>query len=142
MKKNIPMHLLRIIVAVIFFTEGLLKFLWPAELGAGRFAQIGLPVPTQMAEFVAILEMAAALALFFNLYAGDAALLLLGVIAGALIMTKIPILLGHSFLGFQPAAIAHYGVLSFLHESRTDLLVLFALLVILTESGFSWWRRD
>ncbi len=142
MKKSLPLHLLRTLVAIVFFTEGLLKFLWPEALGPGRFAQLGLPVPTQMAQFVAIVEMVAALALIANLYAGDAALLLLGVILGALVMTKIPILLGHAFLGFQPAALPHYGLLSFLHEARTDLLVLFALIVILAESGIRWGRRD
>lgn len=142
MKKALPLHLLRIIVSVIFFTEGLLKFLWAEELGAGRFARIGLPVPTQMAQFVALLEMVAALALVSNLFAGDAALMLIGVILGALVTTKIPILLGHSFLGFQPAQLPHYGVLSFLHESRLDLLMLFALIVILAQSRVSWGNRD
>lgn len=142
MKKSLPLHLLRSIVAIVFFTEGLLKFLWPADLGPGRFAHIGLPLPTQMAQFVAIVEMIAALALFVNLYAGDAALLLLGVILGALVMTKIPILLGHTFLGFQPATLPHYGSLSFIHEARTDLLLLFVLVVIVMESGTSWGRRN
>lgn len=142
MKKALPQHLLRIIVSIIFFTEGLLKFLWAEELGAGRFARIGLPVPTQLAQFVALLEMVAALALFFNLFTGDAALMLLGVMLGALVTTKIPILLGHSFLGFQPAQLPHYGVLSFLHESRLDLLVIFALILIVSQSGVSWGRRD
>jgi uncharacterized membrane protein YphA (DoxX/SURF4 family) len=142
MKKTLPLHLLRIIVSVIFFTEGLLKFLWAEELGVGRFTRIGLPMPTQLAQFVAILEMVAALALVFNLFTGDAALLLLGVMLGALVTTKIPILLGHSFLGFQPAQLAHYGVLSFLHESRLDLLVIFALLVILAQSGVSWGQKE
>ncbi len=141
MKKALPLHLLRIIVSVIFFTEGLLKFLWAEELGAGRFTRIGLPVPTQMAQFVALLEMVSALALVSNLFAGDAALMLLGVMLGALVTTKIPILLGHSFLGFQPAQLAHYGLLSFLHESRLDLLLIFALIVILAESRVSWGRK-
>jgi uncharacterized membrane protein YphA (DoxX/SURF4 family) len=142
MKRALPLHLLRIVVALVFFTEGLLKFLLPDELGPGRFARIGLPVPLQLAQFVAILEMLGACALLLNFFAGDAALLLLGVITGALIFTKIPILLGHPFFIFHPAPLAHYGLLSFLHESRTDLLVFFSLIVILANSGTGLGRKN
>jgi uncharacterized membrane protein YphA (DoxX/SURF4 family) len=37
--------LLRFLVGWVFLSEGIQKFLFPAALGAGRFAKIGLPVP-------------------------------------------------------------------------------------------------
>ena len=37
--------LIRIAVGGIFLTEGIQKFLYPGELGAGRFAKIGIPAP-------------------------------------------------------------------------------------------------
>ena len=46
------MILIRVIVGVVFLTEGVLKFVHPAELGSGRFAHIGLPLPHVLAPIV------------------------------------------------------------------------------------------
>jgi putative oxidoreductase len=135
MRKNLPMILVRVIVGLVFLTEGILKFVYPAELGAGRFAHIGLPWPHVLAPFAGAVEIAAGGALMLNLYAGDAALLLLVVILTAIFTTKVPILLGHRLGAFAPPRLDHYGVLSFLHESRTDLSMLFGLVAILLDSG-------
>jgi uncharacterized membrane protein YphA (DoxX/SURF4 family) len=35
--------LIRILVGWVFLSEGIQKFLFPAALGAGRFAKIGIP---------------------------------------------------------------------------------------------------
>jgi putative oxidoreductase len=129
------MILIRIIVGVVFLTEGILKFVYPAELGAGRFAHIGLPLPHLLAPFVGAVEIAAGSALILNLYAGDAALLLLIVILTAIFTTKLPILIGHHLGVFAPPKLDHYGFLSFIHESRTDLAMLFGLVAILLDSG-------
>ena len=48
--------LIRIIVGGIFLTEGIQKFLYPADLGAGRFANIGIPYPELMGPFVGVVE--------------------------------------------------------------------------------------
>jgi putative oxidoreductase len=135
MRKNLPMILIRVIVGVVFLTEGTLKFVYPGELGAGRFAHIGLPFPHFLAPFVGAMEIAAGGALILNLYAGDAALLLLVVILTAIFTTKVPILLGHPLGRFAPPKLDHYGVLSFIHEARTDLSMLFGLVAILLDSG-------
>jgi putative oxidoreductase len=135
MRKNLPMILIRVIVGVVFLTEGILKFVYPGELGAGRFAHIGVPLPHVLAPFVGAVEIAAGAALILNLYAGDAALLLLVVILTAILTTKVPILLGHRLGVFAPPKLEHYGVLSFIHEARTDLSMLFGLIAILLDSG-------
>jgi len=135
MRKNLPMILIRVIVGVVFLTEGILKFVYPGELGAGRFVHIGLPFPHFLAPFVGAVEIAAGGALILNLYAGDAALLLLVVILTAIFTTKVPILLGHPLGRFAPPKLDHYGVLSFIHEARTDLSMLFGLVAILLDSG-------
>ena len=93
MRNRLPMILIRVIVGLVFLTEGILKFLRPGELGSGRFAHIGLPFPYIAAPLVGAIEIAAGAAVIVNLYAGDAAILLLLVIITALITTKIPILL-------------------------------------------------
>jgi putative oxidoreductase len=143
MPKNVPLLLVRIMVGTVFLTEGILKFVYPAELGAGRFAHIGLPMPQLLAPFVAGVEIAAGTALIFNAYSGAAAILLLCVIVSALISTKIPILLGHGFSTFSvPKNTAHTGFLGFIHEARTDLAMLFSLVAILIDSGFSMRRSS
>jgi putative oxidoreductase len=135
MRKNLPMILIRVIVGVVFLTEGILKFVYPGELGAGRFAHIGLPFSHVLAPCVGAVEIAAGGALILNVYAGDAALLLLVVILTAIVTTKAPILIGHPLGRFAPAKLEHYGVLSFIHEARTDLSMLFGLFAILLDSG-------
>jgi putative oxidoreductase len=141
MRKSLPMILVRIIVGLVFLTEGILKFVHPAELGSGRFARIGLPVPYVLAPIVGAVEIAAGAATILNLFAGDAALLLLVVILTALLTTKVPILLGHHFGPFQPPKLDNYGFLSFMHEARTDLCMLFGLVAILVDSGVKMGQR-
>ena len=137
MRKSLPMILIRVIVGVVFLTEGILKFVYPGELGTGRFAHIGLPFPHLLAPSVGAVEIAAGGALVLGFYAGDAALLLLIVILTAIVTTKVPILLGHPLGRFAPARLEHYGVLSFIHEARTDLAMLFGLVAILLDSSMS-----
>jgi uncharacterized membrane protein YphA (DoxX/SURF4 family) len=141
MRKNIPSLLIRVIVGLVFFTEGLLKFLQPGELGVGRFERIGLPIPHLLAPFVEGVEMVGGAALIFNLYAGDAALALLVVIAAAIATTKLPILFGHSIGPFGAPKLGHYGLLSFLHESRTDLSMLFCTVAILLDNGLQLFKK-
>jgi putative oxidoreductase len=135
MRKNLPMILVRFVVGLVFLTEGILKFMLPGELGSGRFAHIGLPLPYFLAPLVGAIEIVAGAALILGLYAGDAAALLLVVILTAIATTKIPILLGHHFGRFEPPKLNHYGLMSFLHESRTDLCMLFGCTAILLDSG-------
>lgn len=136
MRRNLPMLLVRVIVGIVFLTEGILKFLYPAELGAGRFAHIGVPFPHLLAPFVGGVEVAAGGAVLLNVYAGDAALLLLCVIVSALATTKVPALLGHGYWHFEiPKTVAHTGLLGFIHEARTDLAMFFCLIAILLEKG-------
>jgi putative oxidoreductase len=137
MRKNLPMIMIRVIVGLVFLTEGILKFAQPGELGPGRFAHIGLPWPTVLAPFVGVVEILSGAALILGIYAGDAALLLLVVILTAICTTKIPILLDRPFGHFEPPRLSHYGVLSFLHESRTDLCMLVGCIAILLDSGLT-----
>jgi len=140
MRKNLPMILIRVVVGLVFLTEGILKFVEPGDLGSGRFVRIGLPFPYLLAPLVAAVEILAGAAMILGLYAGDAALLLLIVILTAILTTKVPILLGHHFGRFEPPHLGRYGALSFLHESRTDLCLLFGCLAVLLDSGVTFGR--
>ncbi len=141
MRRNLPMILIRVIVGLVFMTEGILKFMHPDELGAGRFAGLGLPFPQLLAPLVGGIEIAGGSAILLNLYAGDAALSLLLVIVTALVTTKAPILLGRPLGPFPLDKLPHYGWLSFLHEARTDLCMIFGLLAVLIDSGLLIGRR-
>lgn len=141
MRRNLPMILIRVIVGLMFLFEGVLKFVRPGELGAERFAALGLPFPHQFAELMGGIEIAGGAAILLNLYAGDAALALLVIFASAMVATKVPILLGRPLGPFAPARLDNYGWLSFLHEARTDLCLLFSLLAILIDSGVRVGRR-
>jgi len=48
--------LVRLMVGAVFLSEGIQKFLFPAALGAGRFAKIGIPWPAFSAPFVGVFE--------------------------------------------------------------------------------------
>jgi uncharacterized membrane protein YphA (DoxX/SURF4 family) len=136
------MMLIRIIVAVVFISEGALKFIYPAELGAGRFERIGIPYAHILGPFVGGVEIAAGAAVLANFYAGDAALALLAVIVTALVTTKIPILLGRPLGPFTlPKNVSQHGLLGFLHEARTDLSMLFGLVAIAIDSGVRGGRQ-
>jgi uncharacterized membrane protein YphA (DoxX/SURF4 family) len=135
------MLLVRVIVGLVFLIEGVLKFALPSELGAGRLTAIGLPFPQQLAPVVGGVEIAGGLAVMLDVFAGDAALFLLAVILTALVTTKLPILLGRPLGPFALAKLAHYGLLSFFHEARTDLCMLFGTVAILIDSGLRMGRR-
>ena len=48
--------LIRILVGWVFVSEGIQKFVFPAQLGVGRFEKIGIPSPHFMAPFVGSVE--------------------------------------------------------------------------------------
>jgi len=136
------MIFIRVIVALVFITEGALKFVYPAELGTGRLAHIGFPAPQVLGPAVGGVEIAAGAAVLANFYAGDAALFLLAVIITAIVSTKIPILLGRPLGPFPlPKNLSHTGVMGFLHEARTDLAMLFSLIAIAIDSGVRGGRQ-
>ena len=133
--------LIRIIVAIVFLNEGALKFLDPATYAAGRFAAIGIPYPEVTGPFVAGVETLGGLLLLVGLLARPAALVLLVDITVAIFTTKVPILLGHGYLGFSLMKLKSYGLLSMIHEARTDLAMWFGL-VFLLWAGPGYWALD
>jgi uncharacterized membrane protein YphA (DoxX/SURF4 family) len=140
-QRNLPMILIRIIVGLMFVFEGALIFVRPEQLGVAHFAAIGLPDPQLLAPLAGGIEIVGGAAILLNFYAGDAAFALLIVILTALVSTKIPILLGRPLGPFALAPLNEYGWLSFFHEARTDLFMLFVLLAIIVNSGIQVGRR-
>jgi len=110
--------LVRILVGWVFVSEGIQKFLFPAQLGVGRFEKIGIPSPHFMAPFVGTVEIVCGTLLLIGLFTRCAAIPLLGVILVAIATTKTPML-------------AKSGVWAMLHEARTDFSMLLGLVFLL-----------
>jgi uncharacterized membrane protein YphA (DoxX/SURF4 family) len=110
--------LVRLLVGAVFLSEGIQKFLFPAALGVGRFAKIGIPAPTFTAPFVGTVEIVCGVCLIVGLLTRWAAIPLLIDISVAIVTTKLPML---RYQGFWPAA----------HEARTDFCMLLGLVFLL-----------
>lgn len=126
------LFLVRLLVGWVFLVEGILKFMWPEQLGYERFVKIGIPGAHFAAPIVGGIEILCGAFLILGLFTRFAAVLLLIDICVAIVSTKIPILLGHSVWHFHLAdSVKRYGILSMLHESRTDFSMLLGLIIIL-----------
>lgn len=116
--------LIRILVGWVFLSEGIQKFLFPDALGVGRFVKIGIPWPQVMAPFVGVVEIVCGTLLLIGLLTRLAAIPLLIDICVALYSTKI-------------VTFAKNGLWSTLHEARTDMSMLLALLFLVLVGGGS-----
>jgi putative oxidoreductase len=115
--------LIRILAGWVFLSEGIQKFLFTDSLGVGRFVKIGIPWPHVMAPFVGVVEIMCGTLLLIGFLTRLATVPLLIDIAVALYSTKI--------VGFT-----RNGFWGTLHEARTDVSMLLALLfLVLVGSG-------
>jgi putative oxidoreductase len=130
--------LIRVAVGTIFFFEGIQKFLYPAHLGAGRFAKIGIPWPEVTGPFVGAVEITCGALVVAGLLTRIAAVPLVINMLVALFTTKLPILHGHSFWGLQLRKLEHYGFLSMAHEARTDWAMLLGSMFLLIVGAGAW----
>jgi uncharacterized membrane protein YphA (DoxX/SURF4 family) len=117
--------LIRLLAGGVFFAEGLKKFLFPAQWGAGRFAHIGIPAPEIMGPFVGVVEIVCGMLLLWGLLTRLAAIPLIINISVAIAITKVPILLKSGFWPMEDAA-------------RTDYSMLMSLLFLLIAGGGKW----
>ncbi len=130
--------LIRLLVGGVFLVEGVLKFIYPGELAAGRFAKIGIPAPEIMGPFVAVVEIVCGALVLIGFLTRLAAIPLLVNILVAIISTKIPVLLGHGFWIFAATKAPHYGFLGMIHEGRADFSMLLGLLFLICVGAGSW----
>ncbi len=120
--------LVRLSVGAVFFSEGVQKFLFPAALGAGRFAKIGFPSPAWTATAVGFFEITCGLLVIAGLLTRLASVPLLIIITVAIATTKFPML-------------AQQGFWAMAHEARTDwCMFLGAIFLIITGAG--GWSLD
>jgi putative oxidoreductase len=117
--------LIRIMVGWVFFSEGIQKFLFPAALGVGRFAKIGIPAPQFFGPFVGVVEMVCGAVLIVGLLTRLASVPLLIDILVAIATTKIPLL-------------AKAGFWAMMHEARADFSMLLGLIFLLIAGAGSF----
>jgi putative oxidoreductase len=103
------------IVGFIFITSGMMKLL---EADLVNFFNLGLPSPTTIAFLVAITEIGCGSLIIAKLYVKQATIPLLVIMAGAVYLTKFPILINQ-------------GILVFAFQSRLDIAVIILLLILL-----------
>jgi putative oxidoreductase len=130
--------LIRLAVGAVFLTEGIQKFLYPAEVGAGRFARIGIPNAELMGPLVGIFEIACGALVLVGLLTRVAVVPLIGIMLVAIVTTKIPILLGQDLGPFRVRELSYYGFWGMAHESRTDFAMLLGSLFLLIVGAGRW----
>ena len=130
--------LIRLMAGGVFLSEGIQKFLFADDVGAGRFAKIGIPLPEVTAPFVGVVEIVCGALILLGFLTRLASIVLLIDILVAMFSTKIPILIGHGYWRFSVSKVSYYGLWGMLHEARTDLSMLLGLLFLLIVGAGTW----
>jgi len=117
--------LIRLVVGAVFLSEGIQKFLFPNELGVGRFIKIGIPAPQAMASFVGLVEIVCGTLIILGLLTRLAAIPLIINILVAISTTKVPMLMRSGFWAMA-------------HEARTDFSMLLGSIFLLIVGAGAW----
>jgi len=110
--------LIRLMVGLVFLSEGIQKFLYPETRGVGRFIKIGLPEPEFLAYFVASFEIVCGALIVLGLLTRLAVLPTIAIMLVAIFSTKIPML-------------SEQGLWYMAHAARTDFSMLLGSLYLL-----------
>lgn len=116
------MLLCRLVVGLIFLSEGLQKYITPDITGTGRFAKIGFSNPSFWAYFTGGFEIICGILILIGLLTRIAAVPLLIIMIVAFINTKIPTLMDKGFWAFA-------------HAYRTDFAMTLLLIFLLIYGG-------
>jgi putative oxidoreductase len=117
-RKTRSFILIRLIVGLVFLSEGIQKFLYPEITGVGRFETIGFNYATFFTYFVATFEILCGMLILFGLLTRLAAVPLLVIMITAIVTTKIPILTDQGFWFMA-------------HAARTDFAMTLLLVFLL-----------
>lgn len=117
--------LIRLMVGVVFLSEGIQKFLFPEELGAGRFEKIGIPFYDFFGSFVGTFEIVCGVLIIVGLLTRLASIPLIIIMFVAIATTKSAIL-------------AEKGFWEMLHGSRTDWAMFLGNIFLLIKGSGRW----
>jgi uncharacterized membrane protein YphA (DoxX/SURF4 family) len=121
---NLPLLIPRIVVGLIFLTEGFQKYLFPELLGTGRFMKIGFANPAFWAYFTGSFEIVCGTLVLLGLLTRLASVPLFIIMAVAFVTTKYTLLIEKGFWIFA-------------HEYRTDFAMTMLVLLFLFYGGGS-----
>jgi putative oxidoreductase len=116
---------IRVIVGLIFISEGIQKYLVMTMLGQEFFSEIGFKNPMFWAYFTGAFEMSCGLLILVGLLTRLASVPLLIIMIVAFIKTKLPLLLTRGFLTFA-------------HEYRIDFSLTILLILLMIYGGGKW----
>ena len=117
--------LIRLMIGAVFLSEGIQKFLFPNDLGAGRFEKIGIPFHEFFGSFVGTFEIVCGLLILVGLLTRLASIPLIIIMLVAIATTKAEIL-------------AQKGFWEMLHGSRTDWAMLLGSIFLLINGSGRW----
>jgi putative oxidoreductase len=117
--------LIRLVVGLIFLTEGIQKYLFPELLGPGRFLKIGFNDPSFWAYFTGAFEIICGVLIILGILVRLVSIPPLIIMVVAFITTKWPILIDK---GFWP----------FAHEYRTDFAMTLLLIYLIVYGAGKW----
>lgn len=120
--------LIRLMVGVVFLSEGIQKFLFPAVRGAGRFEKIGFPEPEFFGYFTGSFEAICGILILIGLFTRLSAIPLIIIMLVAISTTKLEIL-------------SDKGFWEMMHASRTDWSMLLGSIFLLIKGG-GYWSTD
>jgi putative oxidoreductase len=116
---------IRLIVGLIFFSEGIQKYLIVSVLGPDYFKEIGFIHPMFWAYFTGAFEMFCGILILFGLLTRLASIPLLTIMITAFITTKLPL-------------VSTRGFLTFAHEYNTDFSLTMLLILLIIYGGGKW----
>jgi uncharacterized membrane protein YphA (DoxX/SURF4 family) len=119
---SVPTLIPRLIVGLVFLSEGFQKFILPDTVGAGRFTKIGFEHPEFWASFTGAFEIICGVLILIGLITRLASIPLLVIMFIAFITTKYPLLINKGFLAMA-------------HDYRTDFAMTLLLLFLIYYGG-------
>jgi putative oxidoreductase len=124
-RKTRSFLLIRLIVGLVFLSEGIQKFIYPELVGVGRFVKIGFDYAEFLAYFVAIFEVLCGILILFGILTRLAAIPLLIIMITALVSTKFPIWMNEGFWFMA-------------HAARTDFAMTMLLIFLIIYGAGNW----
>jgi putative oxidoreductase len=115
----------RLIVGLIFISEGIQKFTIISTLGPLFFRDIGFNNPVFWAHFTGTFEITCGTLVLFGLLTRIVTIPLLVIMIVAFITTKYPLLITRGFMTFA-------------HEYRTEFSVTMLLIILMIYGGGKW----
>ena len=119
------MVLIRLLVGLIFVSEGIQKYLFLQVLGPGRFTEIGFHLAFFWAYFTGAFEILCGILVLIGFLTRLSSVPLLIIMVTAFITTKLPLLTVKGFWAFA-------------HEYRTDFCMTVLLILLMIYGGGKW----